>query len=125
MTSCCKALGDALIGRDLLRCSGPGAHQTHACAAAQELWEHLCRPGDTVVDATCGNGHDTLCLARAVGPSGTVFAFDVQVRGVCGGPGQHCPGCQCLLPWNGLMLQSRNAGIMLLPECMAVGVSKV
>lgn len=25
-----------------------------------------------------GNGHDTLFLARAVGPAGAVFAFDVQ-----------------------------------------------
>ncbi len=30
------------------------------------------------MDATCGNGHDTLFLARQVGPSGRVYAFDVQ-----------------------------------------------
>lgn len=30
------------------------------------------------VDATCGNGFDTLALARAVGPLGRVFAFDLQ-----------------------------------------------
>jgi cyclopropane fatty-acyl-phospholipid synthase-like methyltransferase len=36
------------------------------------------RPGDDVVDATCGNGHDTLLLAGLVGSSGTVWAFDVQ-----------------------------------------------
>jgi len=36
------------------------------------------RPGDRVVDATCGNGNDTLLLAMLVGPEGTVFAFDVQ-----------------------------------------------
>jgi ubiquinone/menaquinone biosynthesis C-methylase UbiE len=35
-------------------------------------------PGDRVVDATCGNGHDTLLLARLVGGSGRVWAFDVQ-----------------------------------------------
>ncbi len=34
--------------------------------------------GDWVVDATAGNGHDTLFLARLVGESGRVFAFDVQ-----------------------------------------------
>lgn len=39
------------------------------------------RPGDVAVDATAGNGHDTLFLAQAVGPSGTVYAIDVQVRG--------------------------------------------
>ncbi len=31
------------------------------------------------VDATCGNGHDTLELARLVGPSGCVVALDIQV----------------------------------------------
>jgi SAM-dependent methyltransferase len=36
------------------------------------------RPGDRVVDATCGNGNDTLFLARLVGESGRVTAFDVQ-----------------------------------------------
>ncbi len=36
------------------------------------------QPGDRVVDATCGNGHDTLFLARLVGPGGRVWAFDVQ-----------------------------------------------
>ena len=38
------------------------------------------RPGDWVVDATAGNGHDTLFLARTVSPGGRVFAFDVQCR---------------------------------------------
>ena len=34
--------------------------------------------GDRVVDATCGNGRDTLLLARLVGSTGRVWAFDVQ-----------------------------------------------
>ena len=34
--------------------------------------------GDTVVDATMGNGHDTLFLAEQVGPEGHVYAFDIQ-----------------------------------------------
>jgi predicted methyltransferase len=36
------------------------------------------REGDKVVDATCGNGHDTLLLAQLVGPAGRVWAFDIQ-----------------------------------------------
>jgi SAM-dependent methyltransferase len=36
------------------------------------------KPGDCVVDATCGNGQDTLLLAGLVGSSGRVWAFDVQ-----------------------------------------------
>ena len=36
------------------------------------------KPGDTVVDATCGTGQDTVVLARAVGSEGRVYAFDIQ-----------------------------------------------
>jgi SAM-dependent methyltransferase len=36
------------------------------------------RAGDLVVDATCGNGQDTLLLAQLAGESGRVLAFDVQ-----------------------------------------------
>jgi SAM-dependent methyltransferase len=36
------------------------------------------RAGDAVVDATCGNGHDTLLLAQLIGPAGKVWAFDIQ-----------------------------------------------
>ena len=35
-------------------------------------------PGDSAIDATAGNGHDTLFLAQAVGAPGEVHAFDVQ-----------------------------------------------
>ncbi len=38
--------------------------------------------GDVVVDATCGNGNDTLTLAKAVGSGGTVWAFDIQKRAI-------------------------------------------
>ena len=34
--------------------------------------------GDVAIDATAGNGHDTLFLARCVGGLGRVYAFDVQ-----------------------------------------------
>ena len=34
--------------------------------------------GDCVIDATVGNGHDTLFLARCVGGAGKVIGFDVQ-----------------------------------------------
>ena len=36
------------------------------------------REGDVVVDATAGNGYDTLFLAECVGARGRVLAFDVQ-----------------------------------------------
>lgn len=34
--------------------------------------------GDIAIDATVGNGHDTLFLARAVGEGGKVYGFDIQ-----------------------------------------------
>ena len=40
------------------------------------------RPGDTAIDATAGNGHDTLCLAGLAGPGGTVHAFDIRPEAV-------------------------------------------
>ncbi|MBO5109616.1 MAG: class I SAM-dependent methyltransferase [Clostridia bacterium] len=43
------------------------------------LLTHL-KPGDTAVDFTMGNGHDTLFLSETVGPTGHVFAFDIQER---------------------------------------------
>ena len=36
------------------------------------------RSGDLVVDATCGNGQDTLLLAELAGEAGRVLAFDIQ-----------------------------------------------
>ena len=40
------------------------------------------REGDTVVDATMGNGKDTLFLCGLVGETGHVYAFDVQPEAV-------------------------------------------
>lgn len=34
--------------------------------------------GGSAVDATAGNGNDTLFLARQVGPGGKVYSFDIQ-----------------------------------------------
>lgn len=38
--------------------------------------------GDICIDATAGNGHDTLLLAELVGASGSVIAFDIQEQAV-------------------------------------------
>lgn len=48
----------------------------------QRLIADVVKPGDTVIDATMGNGHDTLALARAVGAAGSVWAFDVQQQAI-------------------------------------------
>ncbi|MGY3724017.1 Putative rRNA methylase [Granulicatella balaenopterae] len=38
--------------------------------------------GDTVIDATCGNGNDTLFMAQLIGKSGQVLAFDIQQQAI-------------------------------------------
>ena len=50
----------------------------HVQTCRYQLSLQVVEPGDTVVDATCGNGYDTLVLAQLVGASGVVHAFDVQ-----------------------------------------------
>ncbi len=50
----------------------PLTHQVHRRLAG------ILRPGDIAIDATAGNGHDTLFLAQQVGETGQVFACDIQ-----------------------------------------------
>ena len=45
---------------------------------ARRLLEQTIVPGETVIDATAGNGNDTLFLAEHVGVNGQVYAFDIQ-----------------------------------------------
>lgn len=49
---------------------------------AHEHVAAVLRPGDLAIDATAGNGHDTVFLAEQVGNSGTVLAFDVQAEAI-------------------------------------------
>jgi predicted methyltransferase len=49
-----------------------------ATELAHLILRQAVRPGAWTVDATVGNGHDTLFLAQLVGPNGRVFGFDVQ-----------------------------------------------
>lgn len=66
---CCAMPLIAPASQPLLRGPVPLAHQ---------MLGALLHDGDRAVDATCGNGNDTLLLARLVGPSGMVWGFDVQ-----------------------------------------------
>jgi 16S rRNA C1402 N4-methylase RsmH len=45
---------------------------------AKRLSAEALGEGGIAVDATVGNGHDTLFLARTVGAAGHVYGFDVQ-----------------------------------------------
>ncbi|QOX64490.1 methyltransferase domain-containing protein [Anoxybacterium hadale] len=51
---------------------------TKPTALSLKIIEEYIKPGDIVVDATAGNGHDTLALAKLAGTGGKVYAFDVQ-----------------------------------------------
>lgn len=42
------------------------------------LLQVILAPGDRVIDATLGNGHDAIYLAQKVGNTGKVYAFDIQ-----------------------------------------------
>jgi predicted methyltransferase len=47
-------------------------------ALARDAVAAVLSPGDRAIDATMGNGHDTLFMARQVAPDGRVIAFDIQ-----------------------------------------------
>ena len=54
------------------------SHFSNIVSRSQQLLSEVLQPGDLAVDLTAGNGSDTLFLARAVGPTGQVLAFDIQ-----------------------------------------------
>lgn len=56
----------------MLKGLGSAVHIAHL------LLSEVLTPGGSAVDATAGNGHDTLFLARQVGPQGKVYAIDIQ-----------------------------------------------
>src|SRR5271165_1244191 len=53
-------------------------------AAATSWIETALFDGALAVDATVGNGYDTLFLAHRVGPKGKVLGFDVQKAALAG-----------------------------------------
>jgi predicted methyltransferase len=55
---------------------------TSTIGFAGRVLKSVVRAGDIAVDATAGNGNDTALLARLVGESGRVHAFDVQAEAI-------------------------------------------
>lgn len=49
---------------------------------AHSLLKNTVQVGEYVIDATCGNGNDTLFLSELVGENGHVFAFDIQKEAI-------------------------------------------
>jgi 16S rRNA C1402 N4-methylase RsmH len=46
--------------------------------AAHTIIRDVLHSGDIAIDATVGNGHDTLFLVEQISPAGRVFGFDIQ-----------------------------------------------
>jgi SAM-dependent methyltransferase len=50
---------------------------------AHHFWKELLTPGDVVIDATCGNGKDSLVLATLLQPlDGKLFCIDIQEKAI-------------------------------------------
>lgn len=52
---------------------------------AHSYWEKILTSGDLAIDATCGNGHDTLMLSKlalSTHSQGKVFAIDTQIEAI-------------------------------------------
>ncbi|PRQ24414.1 putative rRNA methylase, S-adenosyl-L-methionine-dependent methyltransferase [Rosa chinensis] len=52
-----------------------------ATEVAHSVWKRVVQKGDTVIDATCGNGHDTLAMLKMVADEsgkGSVYGMDIQ-----------------------------------------------
>lgn len=47
---------------------------------AHEEWKKHLRTGDRAIDATCGNGHDTLALSKL--NLSHIYAFDIQEKSI-------------------------------------------
>ncbi|NOT85165.1 MAG: methyltransferase domain-containing protein [Methylococcaceae bacterium] len=49
---------------------------------AQQLLKPRLHDGAISIDATVGNGHDTLFLAQHIAPTGRVYGFDIQAAAI-------------------------------------------
>lgn len=54
----------------------------NALRQSHEYIKTVVKSGDIVIDATAGNGNDTLMLAKLVGEQGKVYSFDIQEKAI-------------------------------------------
>ncbi|KPU44864.1 ribosomal RNA small subunit methyltransferase H [Oxobacter pfennigii] len=50
----------------------------NALTLSRFIFKDSIKEGDRVIDATCGNGHDSLFLSQIIGESGKLYCFDIQ-----------------------------------------------
>ena len=48
----------------------------------RRLIKGILKSGDIVIDATCGNGHDSTFIAECIGKEGTLYCFDIQAEAI-------------------------------------------
>lgn len=60
----------------------PHSRLRKATELAHDLIRERLHAGDTAIDATVGNGHDTEFLAKLVGSEGKVIGFDIQAEAI-------------------------------------------
>src|SRR5690554_5806139 len=70
-----------LINQILIKRNTYQGFKTNILNKAKQLLLKLIKNDDLVIDATIGNGHDTLFLAKLV-PQGHVYGFDIQKEAV-------------------------------------------
>ncbi|KZV51267.1 hypothetical protein F511_05924 [Dorcoceras hygrometricum] len=79
-TSIPQSHGSLLSGLDDVM-TGYMFGKKKATEVAHSIWKNVVRKGDVVVDATCGNGFDTLAMLKLIGDrthKGRVYAMDLQ-----------------------------------------------
>lgn len=54
----------------------------NALSISHEIVSNCLSEGDISVDATAGNGNDTIFMAKLVGEKGRVYSFDIQERAI-------------------------------------------
>ena len=53
---------------------------TNSMKIAHSMCINKLKTGDIAVDATMGNGNDTIFLGSLVGPAGKIYSFDIQKK---------------------------------------------
>ena len=76
-----KILATLLIG-GCPQPTGKARRNKSLTQLAHSIIRRVLSRGDTAIDATAGNGHDTLFLAQQVGESGIVIAIDLQAEAI-------------------------------------------
>ena len=75
---------------------------------AHNFIRDVLHPGDIAIDATVGNGYDTLFLVEQVSPSGRVFGFDIQQAAIDSTRAKASARCK-MLPENLTLIHASHA----------------